>query len=138
MIIDATDTILGRLASYSAKKALAGEEIIIINAEKAIVSGRKTDILRRYKFKRDVGDSIKGPFNSRMPDRMVRRTIRGMLPRKTHRGKEAFKNIKVHIGTPKDITGKPERIEKHNKSALNNPKYITVAEISKWLGARQI
>ncbi len=138
MIIDATDTILGRLASYSAKKALAGEEIIIINAEKAIVSGTRTDILRRYKFKRDVGDSIKGPFQSRMADRMVRRTIRGMLPRKTHRGREAFKNIKVHIGTPKDITGKAEIIEKHNKSTLNNPKYIAVAEISKWLGAKQI
>ncbi len=138
MIIDATDTILGRLASYSAKKALSGEEIVIINAEKAIISGTRTDIFRRQKFKRDVGDSIKGPFNSRMPDRMVRRTIRGMLPRKTHRGKEAFKNIKVHIGTPKNLSGKPEKLEKHSKTTLNNPKYITINEISKWLGSKQL
>lgn len=136
MIIDATDTILGRLASNCAKKALKGEKIIIINSEKAIVSGTKTDILLRYKFKRDVGSITKGPYYSRMSDRIVRRTIRGMLPRKTSRGKEALKNIEVHIGRPKDITGEPAKLEKVGKTILQNQKYTTIEQISKWLGAR--
>lgn len=136
MIIDATDTILGRLASNCAKKALKGEKIIIINSEKAIVSGTKTDILLRYKFKRDVGSITKGPYYSRMSDRIVRRTIRGMLPRKTSRGKEALKNIEVHIGRPKDITGDPAKLEKAGKTILQNQKYTTIEQISKWLGAR--
>ncbi len=136
MIIDATDTILGRLASNCAKKALKGEKIIIINSEKAIVSGTKTDILLRYKFKRDVGSTTKGPYYSRMSDRIVRRTIRGMLPRKTSRGKEALKNIEVHIGRPEDITGEPAKLEKVGKTILQNQKYTSIEQISKWLGAR--
>lgn len=136
MIIDATDTILGRLASQCAKKALNGEEIIIINAEKAIVSGTKTDILRKYKFKRDIGTPTTGPYFSRMPDRIVRRTIRGMLPRKTTRGRTAFSNIKVHIGEPKNISGERTILEKNNKSTLKNQRYLTISDISKWLGAK--
>ncbi|MFH1431794.1 MAG: 50S ribosomal protein L13 [archaeon] len=136
MIIDATDTILGRLSSHCAKKALNGEDIIIVNAEKAIISGRKTDILRKYKFKRNTGDVMKGPFISRMPDRIVRRTIRGMLPWSTSRGKVAFKKIQVHIGEPKNITGVRTKLEQYNKTTLNNPKYTTIADVSKWLGAK--
>ena len=136
MIIDAENLILGRLASFAAKSALAGEEIVIINAEKTVITGRREQIFERYKFKRDVGDPIKGPFNPRMPDRIVRRTIRGMLPRKTLRGRDAFSKIQVFIGKPDDIDGEIKKLDNISISKLKDMKYIKLSDVSSWLGAR--
>ena len=47
LYIDASDTILGRLASYVAKRALEGEEVIIVNCEKCIVSGNRENIFKK-------------------------------------------------------------------------------------------
>lgn len=136
MIIDATDTILGRLATFAAKHALAGEEVLIVNAEKAIVSGSRENVLERYKVKRERGDLIKGPFYPRMPDRIVRRTIRGMLPRKTAHGRDAYKRVKAFIGKPADIKGEITELRDMKVTRLRDPKYVYVQEISKWLGAK--
>lgn len=134
MIIDATDTILGRLASIVAKKALQGEEVTIINAEKAVISGTKESVFMKFRFKIDVGDQIKGPFMSRMPDRLVRRTIRGMLPWHSSRGRAAFKKIHVFIGNPENLAG-AEKIKEISVASLKNLRYVYVEEISKHLGA---
>jgi len=134
MIIDATDTILGRLASVVAKKALQGEEITIINAEKAVISGTHESVFMKYKFKIDVGDQIRGPFMSRMSDRLVRRVIRGMLPWHSSRGRAAFKKINVFIGNPENLTG-AEKLKDISVASLKNLRYVYVEEISKNLGA---
>lgn len=136
MIIDATDTILGRMASFAAKKALAGEEVIIINAEKAVVSGSRENILARYKFKRDVGDSIKGPFYPRMPDRIVRRAVRGMLPRKTSHGRDAYRRVLAYVGKPAEIKGDVHQLKDMKATLLKDQKYLYVEEISRWLGVK--
>jgi len=135
MIIDATNTILGRLATYAAKQALLGEDIIIINAEKAVVSGKKADILKRYKQKYARGVPSKGPFISRMPDRLVRRTIRGMIPYKTSRGREAYKRVKCYVGVPKEYEGKETlRLEGAQAQKLPTTNYMTIKDIAKNLG----
>lgn len=134
MIIDATDTILGRLASIAAKKALSGEEVTIINAEKAVISGTRESVFMKYKFKNDVGDQIKGPFMSRMSDRLVRRVIRGMLPWHSPRGRAAFRKINVFIGNPENVKG-AEKLKDISVSSLKNLRYVYVEEISKHLGA---
>lgn len=134
MIIDATDTILGRMASLVAKRALQGEEVTIINAEKAVISGTKESVFMKFKFKREVGDQIRGPFMSRMADRIVRRTIRGMLPWHSSRGRAAFKKIIVFIGNPDDVKG-AEKLKDITLASLKNMKYVYVEEISKYLGA---
>ena len=136
MIIDATDTRLGRLASFVAKKALEGEEIVIVNAEKAVISGNERDIKQRYKTRRDVGDRYKGPFFPRMPDKIVRRAVRGMLPFKTRRGREAYRRVKVYIGVPKELEGKEMKRLEWTKDKLKHRKFIYVEELSRWLGAR--
>ncbi len=135
MIIDATDTILGRLASIVAKKALQGEDVTIINAEKAVISGTKESVFMKFRFKIDVGDQIKGPFMSRMSDRLVRRTIRGMLPWHSSRGRAAFKKIHVFIGNPDNLTG-AEKLNEISVGTLKNLRYVYIEEISKQLGAR--
>ena len=48
-IIDGTNAILGRLASYTAKELLKGEEIIIVNCEKIIITGNKKNIEENFK-----------------------------------------------------------------------------------------
>jgi large subunit ribosomal protein L13 len=130
-IIDAEGTVLGRLASYSAKEALKGEEIIILNSEKAIITGRKEDIKEYYESKRKrVGSTLKGPKVSRSSEKIVKRTIRGMLPNyRDGRGRDALKRIKCYKGVPSEFRDK-EKITLTNKFKAKG-KSIKVEEISK-------
>lgn len=137
MIIDATDTILGRLASFVAKKALLGETIDVINAEKAIVTGNKKDILSKYLHRLERGSPRWGPFVYRQEHFFVRRTIRGMLPFKQAKGREAYKKIKCHIGVPENFKNeKFIKLDEAHISKLKNLKYLYVADICKTIGKK--
>ncbi|MCD6461130.1 MAG: 50S ribosomal protein L13 [Thermoplasmata archaeon] len=137
-VIDATDTILGRLASVVAKRLLEGEEIVIVNAERAVITGRPKEIKMRYKRRRELGGPMKpskGPFYPRLPDRIVRRTIRGMLPYKKPSGRAAYKRCMVYIGVPKEYEGMEfERIDA--PTTLPRSRYVYVGEVSTFLGAK--
>lgn len=136
MIIDATDLIVGRMGTVIAKKALLGEKIDIINCEKAIITGKRESVLGRFKQKKEFG-TYKGPFLHRQPDRIVRRMIRGMLPYKKERGRNAFERIMCYVGVPEQLKNeKAETIETANVSKLDNLNFITVKEVSKFLGAK--
>jgi len=107
-LIDAKNKILGRFCSKIAKKALLGENIVIINAKDAIISGTKRDIHEKYLAKLNISTATnprRGPFHERRPDTFMRRIIKQMLPRKKFRGKEALKRVHVYIS---DI---PERFK---------------------------
>ncbi|HIE18648.1 TPA: 50S ribosomal protein L13, partial [Candidatus Bathyarchaeota archaeon] len=93
-VIDAEGLILGRMASQVAKRLLNGEKIIIVNAEKAIISGKRLSILREKQDFLQVGHFRKGPLHPRRPDRIIKKVIRGMLPRKKPRGKDALKRLR--------------------------------------------
>ena len=133
-IIDANGATLGRLSTNTAKRLLSGEEVAVINSEKAIISGKKTTIKARYKEKRELGTYRKGPFFPRMPDQIVKRTIRGMIPYQTPHGRTAFKRLKCYIGIPKEFDGKKfESIKEAEKQPID---FITIEELSKSLGAK--
>jgi len=137
MIIDAKNLILGRMASYVAKKALLGNKIDIVNCEKSIVIGRKKEILAKYHKRMHMGVQAKGPFLPKMPDRFVKRTIRGMLPYKTAKGTIVYKNIKCHISIPDKF--KNEKIETiKNKDILNVNAidFVKVNDICRSLGGK--
>ena len=104
-IIDGKNAVLGRLASYAAKEALKGEEIIILNCEDIIITGNKKNIEENFKIRRNrVGHSQKGPRHSKSSEKIVKRAIRGMLPdHREGRGKIAFKKIKCYVGVPKEF-----------------------------------
>jgi len=132
MIVDAEGAILGRLSSRVAKMLLKGEDIIIINAEKVVISGNPDAVVERFLARRARGSPLKGPFYPRYPDRILRRVIRGMLPYKKDKGRKALKRLKVYINNPKNLKG-----EKISKSVDElRIKYITLEEISKELGAK--
>ncbi len=143
MIINAENKILGRMAGYAAKQALLGERVIIINCERAVVSGNKRDILEKYKARRQRGIPAKGPFYPKRADRVVKRTIRGMLPYKQEKGKKALKRVRCYVGFPEQIkelidSGKEKIIElkQFDVDKLPNTKYLTLKEITKELGAK--
>ena len=137
-IVDATGLKLGRLASKVAKEALGGEQISVVNAEKAVITGRKKDIFSTYREKRDVGSRYKGPFFPRVPHLIVRRTIRGMLPYKKEQGEKAFKRVRVYIGVPKEFQGQSLSTYDDAKLGITERRsYMTIEEIAKDLGWKE-
>lgn len=130
--------ILGRFSSYLAKELLAkNDEIVVVNAEKAVVSGRRRFTIERYLMERSVGSVRKGPRFPKEADRILRRTVRGMLPMKNAKGKVAFKKLKVFIGIPKDYVQKSiEKLDQFQNRHVAN--VVTLYEISKELGSKVI
>ena len=136
-VINGEGLLLGRMASICAKRALAGETIAVVNAEKAVISGSRARVFANYDRKRSRGSREGGPFFPRRPDHLVKRTIRGMLPYKNARGAAAFKRIKIYVGVPVDLVGQEmEVLEEAHLDRLNNPKFVTVGAVSTELGAK--
>lgn len=136
-VIDADGMILGRLSSTVAKRLLCGERIALVNADKAIVSGKRTSLVAEYKARlriRTLISPAKGPFHPRSPDRILRRTIRGMLPWDTKRGKEALARLSTFIGVPPELkSAKLESIRSARVERLRG-RFVRLAEISLQIG----
>lgn len=138
-IYDAENQILGRLCSVIAKDLLNGNVVYVVNAEKSVISGNKEFTIKKYLERRRRGDPIKGPFYPRYPDRIFRRTVRGMLPIKKAKGRNAFKKLKVFTGIPKELEKKRNEFIKLKEADAKKLKceYITLEELSIHLGARK-
>ena len=135
MIIDAKDAILGRLSTYAAKQLLLGNKIDVVNCEESLISGSKSAILQEYERRLHRKAPTKGPFFYRRPDMFVKRTIRGMLPFKRSRGRNAFKNIKCHIGVPDNLKNEKALVlENANSSTLHSADYLKVKDVCKAVG----
>jgi len=133
-VINAEGLILGRMASVIAKRLLKGEKILVVNAEKAVISGKKKSKFMEAKEFLEVGYPEKGPLHYKRPDRILRRTVRGMLPYKQPKGKQAYKRLKVFIGIPEELkTREMETIEEAQAKKLTCP-YFTVGELAKEIG----
>ena len=133
-IINADGLILGRMTSIIAKRLLNGEKIVIVNAEKAVLSGkRKSKVMEAEKFL-EVGYPRIGPFHYRRPDRMVRRTVRSMLPYEQPKGKHAYKRLKVFIGIPEELRDQEMETPANAQAKKLTCPYFTLGEIAKELG----
>jgi len=135
IIIDANGLILGRLASNISKRLLSGEDVIIVNAEKSVISGSKVSILGEYKDLRSKGSKEKGPHFPKRPDRILKRTVRGMLPYKQKRGRDAYSRLRVYIGVPNELKDKPLETIENAKATRLSARYIRLDELSQKLGA---
>lgn len=133
-VIDAKNLVLGRMSSNVAKRLLQGEQVVILNAEKAVISGRRKSVVKEAKELLKIGHPWKGPFHPRRPDRFVRRTIRGMLPWKKPKGKQAYKRLQVFIGVPEEFEGKKALAIPHAMSEKLRCSYLTVGELAKEIG----
>ncbi len=134
-VIDASGLVLGRAASLIAQRLLKGEHVVVVNAEKAVVVGGRESILANYRESRARGSVRKGPFYPRRPDRIFRRTVRGMLPYRHDRGRDAFHRVMAYVGVPGEFAALPrETLEPARlRPSLRPP--MTLGEISRLLGA---
>ncbi|MBM3309038.1 MAG: 50S ribosomal protein L13 [Candidatus Altiarchaeales archaeon] len=145
MILNAENQILGRLLSFAAKKALNGEQVIIVNAEKAVISGKKEKIFNENLAKLEIknkGNYTKGPFHYKRPDYYVKKAVRGMLPYNKPRGVEAYTRIRVYIGMPERELRENHNLDlKKEKPYDLKPKrqptdYVTVEEVCRFIGGK--
>lgn len=133
LVIDGDGAVLGRLAALLAKRLLLGESIAVVNAEKVVVSGKHSVVKDYFYHKRERGDPIKGPFYPKYPDRMLKRVVKGMLPVRKLRGREALKRLRVYIGCPEGMKG--EKLGKTKEDL--RCKYTTLGNVSTDLGAKK-
>jgi len=138
VVVDATNQIVGRMASRIAKLLLEGWEVKVINAEKAVFSGDPRMVVKGYQILLNVKthtnpyrNKIKRP---RTPMWLIKDAVKGMLPKHNARGREALKRLKVYVGEPEDVP-KEEVIRFPDADAIRlSGKYITVGEVARRMG----
>lgn len=111
-VVDATDKVLGRLASEIARRLRgkhkpiyaphvdAGDYIVVINAEKVRVTGRKLDQKIYYRHSGYPGGLYSmrlRQMQERFPTRVIEKAVKGMLP-KGPLGSAMFRKLKVYAG----------------------------------------
>ena len=103
IVIDCHGHVLGRVASVVAKNLLLGRRIVLVRCEDLQVCGTLKMRLvqwRLYLRKRVNTNPLRGCFHQRSPADMVRKVIRGMLPKNNYRGKLALKHLTTCVGCP--------------------------------------
>jgi ribosomal protein uL13 len=123
-----------------AKELLKGKRVHVVNAEKALISGRKEAVFDHYKAwlrARTLTSPRKGPFHYRYPEDILRRTIRGMLPYDKPRGREAYKRLRVHRGIPETLAGREATKVAHaSVRRLKTRRRVRLLDLSRHLGAK--
>jgi len=103
VVVDGKDHMLGRLASIIAKELLSGQRVVVVRCEEIVISGsimRNKVKYHQFLKKRMNTNPTHGPFHYRSPAKIFWRTVRGMLPHKTHRGTLALKRLRAFEGIP--------------------------------------
>ncbi|MGB9727325.1 MAG: 50S ribosomal protein L13 [Nitrososphaeria archaeon] len=139
IVVDGSGHILGRLASKVAKLLLEGNHVVIVNAEKILLSGNRKSTLNEFLSKLEIKSRVNpeyGPYHPRRPENIVSRTVKGMLPMRKSKGALAYDRLKVFTGTPKEY----EKVEKVTfpEALAKKPIsfYISVGEVSQHLVSR--
>ena len=137
IVVDATDHIAGRLSSNVAKLLLKGNRVSIVNCDKIMISGTRSNIIQEYREFLEI-NSINhwkhGPKHPRRPDTIMKKMIRGMLPKEKPSGKEAHRRLRTYIVSPKEVKSlKKIKFEKAmiRKSSAN---YTTMADLGRTIG----
>jgi large subunit ribosomal protein L13 len=137
LYIDATGHIAGRLCSRVASEILRGKRIVVLNAEKAVLSGKRDTVIAEWKQRLELGSKVNpiyGPLHPRRPDNIMWRMVRGMVPKTKPKGTLGLKRLRVYIGVP----------EKYSKVTLTKfdeamatrplPMYTTILELAHNIG----
>lgn len=137
LYVDATNQIAGRLASKVAKQLLLGKRVVVVNAEKSLLSGEKGSVVSAWKVKLELSSRVNpiyGPIHPRRPDNILRRMVRGMVPRKKPKGDLAMKRLRVHVGVPEELKDKKWTAFEESQAPRPTPVYVTMAELARNIG----
>lgn len=111
-VVDATDKVLGRLASEIARRlrgkhkaiftpyADTGDFVVVVNADKVLLTGRKMDQKMYYRYSGYIGGMTETVAHKQLaskPEDVIRFAVRGMLP-KNSLGRRQLKKLKVYAG----------------------------------------
>ncbi|TLX73036.1 50S ribosomal protein L13 [Labilibacter sediminis] len=126
VVVDATDMVVGRLASKVAKLLRGkykpnytphvdcGDNVIILNADKVRLTGNKWEGRTFYYHSGFPGgrtDVTPAELFAKSPERLVERAVKGMLP-KSRLGRQLFSNLFVYVGGEhKQEAQKPKSID---------------------------
>ncbi len=135
--VDATGHVAGRLSSRVAAEILRGKRIVVLNADKAVISGHRDTVISAWKERLELGSKVNplyGPLHPRRPDNILRRMVRGMVPKTKPRGKEALGRLRVYIGVPEKYNGVSFTKFDDALATRPLPMYTTLAELSKNIG----
>ena len=112
VIVDASDKVLGRLASAIAQRLRgkhkpefaphmdAGDFVVVVNAQKIQVTGRKLDQKMYYRHSGWIGglkETVLRDMMAAKPDQVIIKAVKGMLP-KNRLGRQMLKKLKVYPG----------------------------------------
>ena len=123
VVVDATNCIAGRMCSHVSKLLLQGNRVMIVNAEKAMLSGNRYKTIELYKEHLEINsvtNPIHGPFHPRRPDTMLTKMVRGMVPKRKSSGLTAFARLRVYIGVPEEM--KKSKMESFSDYKITNPE----------------
>lgn len=138
-VIDAKGAVAGRLAAYTAKLALTGQNVTIFNIESAVITGDPKMVESKYSGRREVQNksnpehSMKWP---RRPDLLFKRIIAGMLPKHSARKKAGLMKIKVYLGTPAGVVADAKVDPKAGHKKITS-KFVTLGKLCNQLGWNQ-
>ena len=111
-VIDASDKVLGRLATEIARRLRGkhkpeytphvdtGDYIVVVNAEKVVVTGRKSTDKTYYDHTGYIGNMKSITFEKlieKAPQQVIERAVKGMLP-KNPLGREMYRKLRVYAG----------------------------------------
>jgi len=142
LVVDGSNQILGRLASIVAKKLLEDEnlEIVVVNVEKIVVSGKPSEVIKWYKKTilpvRSHHKHKWRPKRPRSPIRLFKKAVWGMLPKHNKRGKNAYKRLKAFIGVPEEFKNVEKVSFKEADASRLARDYVELGRIALELGWR--
>ena len=137
IVVDGTNLIAGRVCSNVAKLLRKGNRVSIVNCEKIMISGKKASIVGEYEDFLKISSIIHprhGPFHPRRPDTIIKRMIRGMLPKEKPSKKTDLARLRTYIGVPQEVKGLEKIQFEKSKITKATSKYTTMAELSRYIG----
>ena len=137
IVVDGTNLIAGRLCSNVAKLLRKGNRVSIVNCEKVMISGKKASIIGEYEDFLKISSIIHprhGPFHPRRPDTIIKRMVRGMLPKEKPSKKTDLARLRTYIGVPQQVKGFEKIQFEKSKITKASSRYTTMAELSRYIG----
>lgn len=133
-VLNAEGKVLGRFASTVAQHAKDGEKVRVVNAEKAVISGNEEEVFSEYKQKYERGRRDRGPYFPKRADKILKRTVRNMLPQNSDEGRDAFSRVKTYLGVPEEFEEDVEDVDVKEGNDLKHRNYVKLGAVSEHIG----
>ncbi|MFB6100822.1 MAG: 50S ribosomal protein L13 [Candidatus Nanohalobium sp.] len=132
-IVNAEGKVLGRLASEVAQYARDGEDVRVVNSEEAVISGDEQEVKEEYEQKYERGRRDRGPYFPKRADKILKRTVRNMLPDGSD-GRDTRSKVRTYLGVPDQMEDEVEEVDVKSGDELKHRNYVKLGEVSEFIG----